>query len=69
MAGALLEGVRLPPLAHRLAELRVPPELAQRYQELLDECCALLPMKRPVIGKVLERLNDLVALLGAQESQ
>ena len=62
VAGALLEGVRLPPLAHRLAELGVAPEAAQRYQELVDECCALLPMHRPVIGRVLERLHDLVAL-------
>lgn len=61
VAGALLEGVRLPPLGDRLAELGVAPEAAQRYQELVDACCALLPMHRPVIATVLERLHDLAA--------
>ena len=60
MAKALLEGVHLPPLEGRLAELRVPQALAARYQALVDECCALLPVQRPAIEKVIERLGELL---------
>ena len=64
VAKALLDGVRLPSLRERLAALRVPQALAERYQALVDECCALLPLQRPAIGVVLERLEALLAELG-----
>ncbi len=60
VAKALLEGVHLPPLGGRLAELRMPQAQAARYQALVDECCALLPVQRPAIAQVIARLGKLL---------
>ena len=57
LAAALLSGVRLPPLVDRL-----PAPLAEGYQALVDDCCALLGKDRPSMEAVVERLRALLRL-------